>query len=309
MIVNEEETNREVCFGALRTKVLAHREPKIPSETIVFDNHWPKIPCTIARRKLAKETIVRVSEKDSSSTFGMLANESAGAVSALYDGLAGGNIRFQAFILPQPRKPENTLGHMILEFEVIIYGKPSLFQNVGELLSAKNMYLVQPLEYDKHTRYQNPHYYVKQQRAKSGILSQPRYQDVARTAEEIQQDIDNVFDKLMATEAMLPEKEAPEAIITPLYKHQKQALHWLADRESAPTYDDRSDNPSLWRTRLKGGQTIYYNIVTNQETKSHPPESRGGILADDVCPINLIVDNRWVSEKRLVVLHRYVLHC
>jgi len=147
----------------------------------------------------------------------MLSNESAGAIAALYDGLAGGSIRFQCRILPQLRKPENNLGHMILEFEVIIYGKPSLFQNVGDLLSQKNIYLQQPLEYDKHTRYQNPHYYVKQQRLKSGFLTQPKYQDVAKTAEEIQRDIDNMFDKLMATEVKLPEKEAPDAIITPLY--------------------------------------------------------------------------------------------
>jgi len=217
VMVDEIETNRELCFGALRTKVLAHREPKIPSKTVVFDNHWPKIPCTLSRRKLAKESVVRIAEEGSDFTFGMLSNESAGAVCALYDGLAGGDVRFQAFILPQPRKPQNTLGHMILEMEIVIYGKPSLFQNVGNLLTAKNMYLMQPLEYDKSTRYQNPHYYVKQQRAKTGVLQQPRYQEVARTAEEIQQDIDNVFDKLMATEAKLPEKEAPEAITTQLY--------------------------------------------------------------------------------------------
>jgi hypothetical protein len=302
VLVNEEETNRELCFGALRTKVLAHREPKIPLGTVTFDNHWPKIPCTIARRKLSKETIVRVSEEGSTSSFGMLSNESAGAVSALYDGLAGGTVRFQTFILPQPRKPNSALGHMILDFEVIIYGKPSLFQRVGDLLSAKNMYLVQPLEYDKNTRYQNPHYYVKQQRAK-----QPKYQDVARTAEEIQQDIDKVFDKLMATEAKLPETEAPDAITTPLYKHQKQALFWLSDRESTPTYDDRPENPSFWRTRMKGGQMVYYNIITNQETKIQPPESRGGILADDV-PIYiswLTTDGSWEDDQLFSTYVRY----
>ena len=79
------------------------------------------------------------------------------------------------------------------------------------------MYLQQPLEFDKNTRYQNPHYYIKHQRLKTGVLQQPRFQDVSKTAEEIQQDIDSVFEKVMATEARLPEKEAPEAIVTPLY--------------------------------------------------------------------------------------------
>jgi hypothetical protein len=218
VVVDEEETNRELCFGALRTKVLAHRDPEIPPHiNVPFDGHWPRIPCTIYRRRGSKDTIIRVTVENYTSTFGMVSNESASAIAALYDGLAGGTIRFQSSILPQPRKPENSLGHMILEFEVIIYGKPSLFHNVGDLLSSKNIYLQQPLEYDKDTRYQNPHYYIKHQRLKTGVLQEPRFQDVSRTAEEIQQDIDSVFEKVMATEAKLPEKEASDAIVTPLY--------------------------------------------------------------------------------------------
>lgn len=227
VVVNEEETNRELCFGALHTKVLAHTEPEIPPNIpVTFEGRWPKIPCTLSRRKGSKDTVIRVAVENSPSTFGMVSNESAGAIAALYDGLAGGNIRFQARILPQPRKGENSLGHIILEFEVILYGKPSLFQNVGNLLSKKNIYLQQPLDYDKSTRYQNPHYFFKQQRAKTGVLTQqPRYQDVARTAEEIQQDIDNVFEKLMATEAKLPEKDAPDTITTTLYISSIQGLY------------------------------------------------------------------------------------
>jgi hypothetical protein len=72
------------------------------------------------------------------------------------------------------------------------------------------------------------------------------------------------------------------AVLTDRYKHQKQALYWLERREAEPTYEDTPDNPCLWRTRQKGGQTVYYNLITNQETKIEPDESRGGILADDV---------------------------
>ena len=148
----------------------------------------------------------------------MVANESAAAIAALYDGLAGGNIRFECSIPPQPRKPENDLGHLILEFEVVIYGKSPLFQNVGDLLSSKNIYLQKPSVYDSNTRYQNPHYYIKHQRLKTGVLQPPpRFQDVSRSAEEIQQDINSVFDKLMDKEAKLPEKEPPDVIVTPLY--------------------------------------------------------------------------------------------
>jgi hypothetical protein len=219
VVLNEEETNRELCFGALRTKVLAHREPEVPPDIpITFESHWPRIPCTISRRRLSKDHIIRVLVKDSPSSFGMLSNESAAAIAALYDGLVGGPIRFGCAILPQPRRPENSLGHLILEFEAVLYGRPSLFQKVGDMLSSKNIYLQQPLEYDKSARYQNPHYHIKLQRLKTGVLQPPRYQDISRTVEEIQRDIDSVFDKIMASEAKLPEKEAPDVIVTPLYR-------------------------------------------------------------------------------------------
>lgn len=66
------------------------------------------------------------------------------------------------------------------------------------------------------------------------------------------------------------------------YKHQKQALYWLAEREAERVFEDRPGNPSLWKPKQKNGQTVYSNVITNQETKTKPPESRGGILADDV---------------------------
>ena len=220
VVINEQETNRELCFGALRTKVLAHRKPEVPPDiNITFESHWPRIPCTIFRRRLSKDLVIRVFVENSPSSFGLVSNESASAIAALYDGLAGGPIRFGCAILPQPCRPETSLGHLILEFEVVLYGKPSLFQKVGDLLSSKNLYLQQPLEYDQTARYQNPHYYVKLQRLKTGVLQPPRFQDIARTAEEIQRDIDSVFDKIMASEAKLPEREAPESILTPLYGH------------------------------------------------------------------------------------------
>ncbi len=78
------------------------------------------------------------------------------------------------------------------------------------------------------------------------------------------------------------------------YKHQKQALYWLAEREAENTFEDRVDNPSLWRTRQKGGQMVYYNLITNQETKLRPPDSRGGILADDVHSRTDLTNIRWV---------------
>ena len=299
MVVNEEETNRELCFGALRTKILAHREPEIPRPIIVvFENYWPRIPCIISRRQGSKDTIIRVSVENSTSSFGMIAYESAAAIAALYDGLAGGTIRFQCAITPQPRKPESSTGHIIFEFEVVIYGKPSLFQNVGDLLSSKNLYLQQPLEYDKTTRYQNPHYYIKHQRLKTGVLQQPRFQDVSKTTEEIQRDIDSVFDKLMATEAKLPEMEAPEAIITPLYAASRLELMKDINIRNKLYFGLRRGKRNLHMrigriTRLFGGQGIkevtWYITTLSQIKKQRRSQWNQEV---EYLPMMYVLDNR-----------------
>ena len=61
----------------------------------------------ISRRQGSKDSIIRVSVENSTSSFGMISHESAAAIAALYDGLAGGTIRFQRRILPQPRRTDD----------------------------------------------------------------------------------------------------------------------------------------------------------------------------------------------------------
>ena len=74
-------------------------------------------------------------------------------------------------------------------------------------------------------------------------------------------------------------------LITPLYKHQKQALYFLTKKEQYNdfTNDQTNELMSLWRTRTSAGRhTSYYNVVTNEEVTKKPAQMRGGIIADDV---------------------------
>uniref|UniRef100_A0A3Q3WKV6 Uncharacterized protein n=1 Tax=Mola mola TaxID=94237 RepID=A0A3Q3WKV6_MOLML len=81
---------------------------------------------------------------------------------------------------------------------------------------------------------------------------------------------DNLFEGLM--ESKDGEKEAAEAVGTPLLPHQKQALSWMCAREN------KSSLPPFWEKRGE----LYYNSLTCFSAKEVPERVCGGILADDM---------------------------
>jgi SNF2 family DNA or RNA helicase len=81
-----------------------------------------------------------------------------------------------------------------------------------------------------------------------------------------------------------------------LYKHQRQALHFMMERERPPDYTDMKT--SLW---TKISSDSYKHTLTGESLKRPPKLCLGGILADDMGlgktleVISLILKNR-VSE-------------
>ncbi|XP_029937610.1 helicase-like transcription factor [Myripristis murdjan] len=90
------------------------------------------------------------------------------------------------------------------------------------------------------------------------------------TAQELKNAFDNLFEGLM--ESKEGEKEAAEAVSTPLLPHQKQALSWMCACEN------KSELPPFWEKRGE----LYYNRLTCFSAKEVPERVRGGILADDM---------------------------
>ncbi|MEQ2247035.1 hypothetical protein ILYODFUR_005157 [Ilyodon furcidens] len=90
------------------------------------------------------------------------------------------------------------------------------------------------------------------------------------TAEELKNAFDNLFEGLMQSKD--GEKEAAEAVATPLLPHQKQALSWMCARENKDAL------PPFWEKRGE----LYYNSLTCFSAKEIPERVRGGILADDM---------------------------
>uniref|UniRef100_A0A4W5KQX9 Helicase like transcription factor n=1 Tax=Hucho hucho TaxID=62062 RepID=A0A4W5KQX9_9TELE len=81
---------------------------------------------------------------------------------------------------------------------------------------------------------------------------------------------DNLFENLM--EDKIGEREAVEAVCTPLLPHQKQALSWMC------VCENNAALPPFWED--KGG--LFYNTLTHSSVRERPQRVRGGILADDM---------------------------
>lgn len=104
---------------------------------------------------------------------------------------------------------------------------------------------------------------------------------VLRSVEEIRSDVQNMFDTIVETDD-LPTREPSSLIRTKLYKHQKQALYFLWDKEQDHQNEDNRKD-SLWQTKFRGtGKKYYLHVITGEEVSSKPPTCRGGILADEM---------------------------
>ncbi|XP_071089025.1 helicase-like transcription factor [Haliotis cracherodii] len=114
--------------------------------------------------------------------------------------------------------------------------------------------------------------------------------------DEMNSDIDRVFETLNEGDKT-SEQEPAEAVGTPLYPHQKQALCWMMSRENGDHL------PPFCEEKTSGE---YRNTLLNFSTTERPPSIRGGILADDMGlgktleTIALILTN-FVHNRPLVV--------
>nr|XP_046213199.1 helicase-like transcription factor isoform X2 [Oncorhynchus gorbuscha] len=102
-----------------------------------------------------------------------------------------------------------------------------------------------------------------------GSRDLPR-KSVLLTPEELKNAFDNLFENLM--EDKIGEREAVEAVCTPLLPHQKQALSWMC------VCENNAALPHFWE--VKG--ELFYNTLTHSSVRERPQRVRGGILADDM---------------------------
>ncbi|CAG8502372.1 8314_t:CDS:10 [Funneliformis caledonium] len=269
-IIDEKETNRDLCWGMIESLVLIL---------------YPR-PCTGGKGeeevKLKREGIT--GKNQDNELFGVVEQDLANVLAPLMDE----NLIWTEATIPKNWSPSDQM----IPLHIVIYGRPVNTEIVSSHLYERKVILTDPVVYNVETRYANPHSLPPgiTHLNKNNLKSFKEYSGgssgttTTRSPEDMKNQIDKVFNSLMNAES-IPELDPDDRLATTLYKHQKQALYFLMKREQYNDFTDDQTNEltTLWRRRISAGRhTVYYNVVTNSEVKVKPVQMRGGIIADDM---------------------------
>ncbi|KAL8784379.1 MAG: hypothetical protein Q9195_009075 [Heterodermia aff. obscurata] len=176
----------------------------------------------------------------------------------------------------QPCKPQRGDSRLPSEVYVVLYGRPCQFENVGKFAGACNLFLQHPVHCDRNVPYRNPH-----------CLS-PRHDETTLTydlgvtfsSDHYSDTPSNPIDLFTDGEdrARLEEADSPNDLHTTLYKHQKQALTFMLQREEGWSLD--GPRKDVWKSDLVAGRLTYINTITGWRRYKPPPSFRGGLLID-----------------------------
>ncbi|KAG0230048.1 hypothetical protein BGW41_002636 [Actinomortierella wolfii] len=285
--------NRHMCFGMIQTLVVTLYPRQMEYLEGVVDQ------VIVKRTTIAKKASLSV-QWANGDLYGYVVSEMAETLVPLIDA----NLIWWEAHVPRQRKYNN----VSVPINIIIYGRSEHQMAVAKGLYGKT-FLMDPVSFDHRTRYCNP--LVPEPGEKlspydrwrgvtsatyntghgstfsgSSMYGYSGYSGGAgvRSAEEIKNQIDNVF-KGLRSATDLPEVNPSKAVSTPMYRHQKQGLYFLMEREKEYDFSDDETNKltSLWRVRhLPHRHPVYFNVVTSQESAVKPVNMRGGILADDM---------------------------
>ncbi len=160
----------------------------------------------------------------------------------------------------------------------IVYGPRCAYDNVEDFLEGCDIYLQDPQGCDRNVEYRNP------QRLNGDKDDAPMTNDrVFSACEVVQQDQhkSSIDTDAWLTNDYLQEADNPPALKTNLFQHQRQALHFMQEREKG--WDLDGQRLDIWKSQLKyGGLRVYLNTINDEEQFECPPNMRGGILADEM---------------------------
>ncbi|KAI9750677.1 MAG: hypothetical protein M1815_001659 [Lichina confinis] len=288
VVVVGDSSTAQVCYGRIEgAQVMSHVLPS-PSPTAreIDPAFWPVIKVQLARAQLNTH-IINVTDP-CGVEFGSVSSRIAIGLAAIMDS-KNPVFRAQARIPTRRKRPGEVLGLPVstyYDLNINIYGPKNYASSIGRFLSQKQIWLRTPMGVDAGIETDNPHAKFAATAARVSLsgtsgMGGPGSGYVMRTVEEVRQDVLVVFDSLQDS-GKVPEMEPDPRITTPLLPHQKQALHFMTEKEKGQGYDENdSRKRTLWRLRTRNnGLKTYYNVITGKEEQTKPPDVLGGILAD-----------------------------
>ncbi|KAL1640461.1 hypothetical protein SLS58_006959 [Diplodia intermedia] len=283
VVLVKDTGDYEVCLGKIQDALIS--VCMIPSpQPHAFQgsvNQWPAFKVSLRRRPAAADRLITVTDP-CGRDFAYVHASLAIGLSPLMDNKLL-KLRIDARLDSRRRKPGENAGSAVsmqLPLNIHLFAPRKFAKDIGRFLShsSRQIWLRDPTINIRGIPYDNP------QAIKSTVPrvqpgpsnSQPGYGFVARSVEEIRSDVISMFDSLTKSDD-IPAMQQPDIIVTNLLAHQTQALHFMTSREA----EDAEDKGSLWKSKLRAnGERYFYNIISGQETRTQPPPTRGGILAD-----------------------------
>jgi SNF2 family DNA or RNA helicase len=281
--------DEEVCYGMVEgASINCHRvpAPKPGMVSINGDGYWPQVKVVLKRKANDQSNKIYVYDY-TRHIFGTVDVKTATCLVPLLDSTL--QIRTDCRIPFRRKPPGEQVGQPAsfnCRFELMVYGPRKFATQVGNHLSSQNVNLLSPPRVESGVKVFNPLSTENRLPAvarfsNASSSNQYRAPPVVRTVEEIRSEVLGVFDSLPKSDE-LPEAEPDARILTPLLKHQRQALYFMTARESEQLPDSGNGLiTSTWqRKKDRFGAVVYYNVVTNQTQREQPPSTLGGILAD-----------------------------
>ncbi|KAM4056828.1 DEAD/DEAH box helicase [Hirsutella rhossiliensis] len=284
-IINDPK-DEEVCYGMVKSGLNCTKvpSPKPGTQSLWGPGYHPAIKILL-KRQVGDSSLKIHASDHTREIIGAVEPKSAAAFCPLLD--TNIRLRTECRIPPQHKTPGEEPGQPTSRayvLDVVMYGPIRYARSVGALLQKHNLKFLAPYIVQKGVRVHNPHNVEFRPPPPKTYPTDPHgsFASAAnRTVEEIRSEVMGVFDSLKRNDD-LPGMDPDPCVTTPLLKHQRQGLYFMAMRER-PLQEQAKEDAlvSFWQIKFNAsGQRMYSNVITGQEQRTAPPETRGGILAD-----------------------------
>ncbi|KAJ3106878.1 hypothetical protein HDU97_005365 [Phlyctochytrium planicorne] len=253
----EHHYNQLVCYGVLTTLVV---ELNVEKYNAALEGLRESKVDLIPERSLLHagtydvKVVARTGE-----AIGYMEKKVASTLSPFLD-----RLRIDAYINKTHQSKYTTALYLTM------FGTRSMGAELGDTL-RQNRLTLGPTFKPSAVPYENPHQNVTYASRSFTTVSNDS------NAADMKSQIDSIYNALTAAED-LPELEPDLRLITNMYKHQKQALHFMTLKERRVDFKKFDPSVSLWKYEAGG----YKHVITNQKTSEMPLQMKGGILADDM---------------------------
>lgn len=183
---------------------------------------------------------------------------------------SNGKLRHVARIQPRRKNPGELPGsacRIRLELEIELFAPKRYAAAIREIFKCHKSRLID----ENGDDYQSTRSTVSNDRTfedAEKALMRAHEAKVTRTAADVSLEAARILTEQISDENM-PMKEQDERVGSKLMDHQKQALHFMTEREKNPYETEVEERYRIWREyKTSKGSVKYHNIVTGENYRS-----------------------------------------